>query len=67
MLSSFAELPFSEAMRFGVRFGDVRRPFGGGEPFVRTFASPLLAELGRRCPTPLPGDDWLAANPERQG
>jgi superfamily I DNA/RNA helicase len=63
VLSSFAELPFSEAMRFGVRYGDVRRPFGGGEPFVRTFASPLLAELGASLPDALPGDDWAGREP----
>jgi ATP-dependent DNA helicase UvrD/PcrA len=61
-LSSFARLPFSEAMRFGARYGRVRRPAGGGDPFVTTFASPLLADLGPSLPEAVSGPDWLAVH-----
>jgi DNA helicase II / ATP-dependent DNA helicase PcrA len=56
VLSSFAEVPFAEAMRFGARFGEVRRR--GEEVVVRTYASPLLAELGETLPDAVIGNDW---------
>jgi DNA helicase II / ATP-dependent DNA helicase PcrA len=56
ILSSFAELPFAEARRFGARYTDVRRR--GDEVVVRTHPSPLLGELGERLPEAIRGDDW---------
>jgi DNA helicase II / ATP-dependent DNA helicase PcrA len=56
VLSSFAEIPFSEAKRFGARMGEVRKH--GEEVVVRTYASPILAELGETLSDPVAGDDW---------
>jgi superfamily I DNA/RNA helicase len=56
ILSSFAEVPFAEAKRFGARMGEVRRH--GEEVVVRTYASPMLAELGDTLPEAVAGDYW---------
>jgi DNA helicase II / ATP-dependent DNA helicase PcrA len=59
VLSSFGSLPFSEAKRYGVKFGSASQ--SGGKIEVRTLPSPLLAELGQTLPAAVAGDLWKPA------
>ncbi len=60
VISSALTMGLAEAKGYGVSFDNSSVRIVDGVPIVRTIASPLIAELGPSCPTPVKGEEWAA-------